>query len=205
MITAAPNLKPVRLWPATFVAGVALLGGLSELVLPDGVYAEGRPVRLWIESLGLPDLITAIASSLVRGWVTVATLVPLIGVGTMAGALLLAALNWRRMRQPHKAAVHVMLALVTATVPRAKLFAEGVYGGHVIVAALHIALAVYLYRIQHRDIAAFRTGTQVPARRANLIAGIGVAAFGALLQSALSYVGIALAVQANQFLMMQTR
>ena len=29
--------KPARLWPAVFIAGVALLGALLELAVPDGV------------------------------------------------------------------------------------------------------------------------------------------------------------------------
>ena len=196
---------PVRLWSAGFVASVALIGGLLELALPDGVYAEGRPVRMWIEAQGLPDLVVALGSGLVRAWVSVALLVPVVGVGTAAGALLLAAVNWRRMRQPHAATVHVLLAFVIAATPRAKLFSEGVYGGNIWVGVLHLALAAYLFIAQRRVQTAHDAQPGQTSRRANVLAGVAIALLGAAMQSALSYVGIALAVQTNAFFISQAR
>ena len=197
MNTIEVKSKPVRLWPAALIAGVAFLGAALELAWPDGPYAEGRPIRMQIEALGLPLIITSIATSAVRVWVSLANFVPVVGVGTAAGALLLAALNWRRMGQPHTFVVVLLLAFVVATMPRAKLFSEGIYLGYLVVALMHVGVGVVLFVLQRNDIAQFRLTHARSVKSASLVIGAFIALVGVIAQSVLSYVGIALALQAN--------
>lgn len=189
----------VRVWPIPLIVMVALIGALFEVALPDGVYAEGRPVRLWIEAQQWPAMLALLATTAVRVWVTIATLVPVIGVGTVSGALLLAALNLRTMGQRHTAVMTVLLALVFATLPRAKLFAEGVYFGHWLVALLHILVAMGLYRQQRTAFANYRAHVSASLASKNLFSGALIALMGCAAQSGLSYLGLALATQANLF------
>lgn len=191
--------KPVRLWPIALIVAVALFGALLEVVLPDGVYAEGRPVRLWIEAQGWPSILTLILTSAVRVWVSIATLVPVVGVGTVSGALLLAALNLGRMGQRHNAVMTALLGLVFATLPRAKLFGEGIYFGHWWVAALHVVVAIGLYRQQRFARVNFGLQARYSVVSASGLGGILIALLGCAAQSALSYLGLALAMQANLF------
>jgi len=191
--------KPVRLWPPALVAGIAFLGGVLELVWPDGVYAEVRPIRLQIEALGLPAFITTSATVLTRVGVGLAYVIALTSVGTAAGALLLGALNERRMRHSHKFVIYLLCAVVITLVPRAKLFGEGIYFGYLIVAVTHLGLGVALLVLQRTDIARFRATYPPGIRPANVVLGLLIALAGVVIQSALSIAGFEAVLQTNLF------